>query len=67
MDLPELQVCSNDAHHVLEFCLYVYDTHILDVSQNISVSPCSIQWISLTADFCIFSENIKNLTTNGFK
>ena len=59
MDLPELQICSNYAYYVLELCLYVYDNRNLDVSQNISVSPCSIQWISFTADFCVFSENTK--------
>jgi hypothetical protein len=66
MDLPELQAPSNYVYYVLEFCLYVYDTRNLDVSQNISVSPCSVQRISLTADFCVFSENTKILATIGF-
>jgi len=66
MDFTKLQVGSNYAYYVWEFCLYVYDTLILDVSKNISVSPCSVQWISLSADFCVFSENTKILATSGF-
>jgi hypothetical protein len=66
MDFPILQVCSNYAYYLLELCLYVYDTRILDVSQNILVSPCSVQWISLSADFCVFSENTKILANSGF-
>jgi hypothetical protein len=54
MDLPELHVRSNYVYYVLEFCLNVYDTLILDVSPNISVSPCSVQWISLTTAFVYF-------------
>ena len=66
MDLPELEVCSNYAYYVLEFCLYFYKTRILDLFQNISVIPCSVQWMSLAADFCIFSDKTKILATSGF-
>jgi hypothetical protein len=37
MDFPKLQVCTNHAYYVLEFCLYVYDTRMLDVSKYFSL------------------------------
>jgi len=66
MALAESQLYCNYAYYVLEFCLYVHNTPILDVSQNISVSRFPVQWISLPADFCVFSENTNILAISEF-